>query len=159
MAKVASKKVNAASVGFSFANDETREFALDGLSQDIINRLAVHGLSQKIGDSYASSLTVAAAVEKADATYAMLKAGDWALKREGGTGGVWIEAIARVQGIELSQAATVFDKLDEAQKKGVKGNPRVKAAKLAIDAERAAKRAEAATGAADEDNGALDIFK
>lgn len=49
------KNVNVAerSVSFTYADGGLRVYSLDDLTMDMITRLALHGLAQKLGDSYA----------------------------------------------------------------------------------------------------------
>lgn len=148
--QVAKKDYDAETATFSivFANGHSVEVALADLPQEIQLNLALHGLSQKLGDSYASVKgDVKAAVEKFTATLVQLKAGEWAAKREGeGSSKVTelAEAIARIKGVEVAVANAAVGKATEDQIKGWKANAKVKAVIAEIRAEKAAKRASKA---------------
>ena len=130
---------------------------LSEMPAEIVTRLALHGISQKVGDSYASA---AKAVDEGEAdspeAYArqrvtdvtgLLKSGDWAAAREGAgvtRVNLLVEAYARVKDCDIEQALRVIDSLDEDQTKAARKHPAIAAAMKVIKAERAAKAAEAA---------------
>lgn len=148
--QVAKKDYDAETATFSivFADGTSHEVALSDLPQEIQLNLALHGLSQKLGDSYASVKgDVAAAKEKFSTTLKQLMAGEWAAKREGeGSSKVTelAEAIARIKGVEVAVANAAVGKATDDQIKGWKANAKVKAVIAEIRAEKAAKRAQKA---------------
>lgn len=150
--QVAKKDYDSETATFSivFADGTSHEVALSDLPQEIQLNLALHGLSQKLGDSYASVKgDVNAAKEKFAATLKQLLAGEWAAKREGeGSSKVTelAEAIARIKGVEVSVANAAVGKATDDQIKGWKANAKVKAVIAEIRAEKAAKRASKAEG-------------
>lgn len=155
--QVAKKDYDSETATFSivFADGTSHEVALESLPQEIQLNLALHGLSQKLGDSYASVKgNVAAAKEKFEATLKQLLAGEWAAKREG-EGGSKVtelaEAIARIKGVPVATANAAVGKASDDQIKGWKANAKVKAVIAEIRAEKAAKRAEKQEGEASKD--------
>lgn len=77
---------NFTGVRFDFSNGTTKTVLLANLG-GLTARLAVHGLSQKLGDSYASEKDVADAVLAFEDTHDTLAKGEWSEGREGGFGG------------------------------------------------------------------------
>lgn len=119
----------AGTVTWDFGDDAPVVVAtLDAIPADIIRRLALHGLSQKGGDSYAGAKS---AVDDGDATsveaYARecvgdviqtLIAGKWS-ERAAGTGAprltVLVEAYMRRKGLTEAEARERIGQLDETQ--------------------------------------------
>ena len=144
MAKVATKTVNEEKglVVFDFTNNESIKAALKGLPPETVTRLALHGLSQKMGDSYASAESVEAAVLSATNTYAQLKKGVWTAGRSS-SGGQIVDALARATGKKVEECRTVISGMDEDAIKELRKHPQVKAALAAIRSEREAEKAKA----------------
>ena len=67
-------------VTFAFEN-ETVEFKLADLSMEMVTRLALHGLSQKLGDSYADSTKVTDPQKTACGVWENLLEGNWGRER------------------------------------------------------------------------------
>jgi flavin-binding protein dodecin len=85
-ASVAKKETaeDASSVTFTFSNGHSFTAAVSDFSDSIKARLLAHGISQKIGDSYASVKGIVDdAIENAEATYETLKNGEWSDRAEG----------------------------------------------------------------------------
>jgi hypothetical protein len=135
-------------VTFEFENEETRTLALDDYSPEIQRQLALHGLSQKGGDSYAGAARAAdeegisvedycvAAVERVDQ---QLRDGNFNAGGGGGVrGGIFAEALAKATGKTLDEALAVINSLPEDKIKEVKKHPAVKNEMLQIRAARAA---------------------
>ncbi len=146
--KLASKKADATNGTVTFAiADEGQPIvaALTALPQAIVNQLALHGLSQKCGDSYAGAETPAEARAAVSAVLADLTAGNWNAARAGGAVKVLVvvEALARVSGESVEDAQSVYGDLSDEDKEKLRKHPGVKAAMAAINAERAAARAQA----------------
>lgn len=133
--------------------------ALDNLPAGIITLLALHGLSQKLGDSYAGA-EAAVAEGEAESKVAFAKGsvsrvwdqltkGEWSAKREG-TGGIPLlaRAIAEVLGIAPEEAAAKLEGMDKETKKKVQGSPKVALALANLKAQAAARAAERAAAAA-----------
>jgi len=145
MATIAKKAVDVerGEVEFTFADGTQRTIEVRALSEDIRNQLVLHGLSQKLGDSYSGAESVADAVEKFNSTADMLLAGDWTSGRSA-SGGIWVDALAKAGNVERGEALAKWNSLDDETRKVIKASPAVKAAKAAIELERAQAKAEQA---------------
>lgn len=155
--KVAEKDYDEESGTFSivFSDGAESEVELDSLPQNIVRLLALHGLSQKLGDSYASVKgDVASAKEKYQAVLEQLRAGEWRKTRaEGESGGARVTelaaAIARFRNAPIEKANAVVAAATPEQKKAWQANAQIKAIIATIRAEKAAAKAakaQAATG-------------
>ena len=125
-------------------------FDLSKVSPEILARLALHGASQKIGDSYAGAKEsgedpVAYATAAINDTIKQLYEGSWSVGRTG-TGAprtsLLVQAYAQVKGITLEEAQEVIGGLNDEEKKVVQAAKKVAAAIAAIRAEQAAARAK-----------------
>ena len=67
-------------VSFAFES-ETMEFKLADLSNEMVTRLALHGLSQKLGDSYADSTKITDPQTAACSVWSNLLDGNWGRER------------------------------------------------------------------------------
>lgn len=153
--KVAEKDYDEETGTFSitFADGAAAEVELDKLPSNIVRLLALHGLSQKLGDSYASVKgDVAAAKQKFEAVLTQLQAGEWKKAREAGEGGAKVtelaEAIAQFKNAPIEKANAVVAKATPDQIKAWKGNAKIKAIIAEIRARKAAERAAKAEAAA-----------
>lgn len=138
--------VEAGTVTFDFENGKSAAFDLSKVSPEIMRRLALHGASQKVGDSYAGageSADPAAYAEQAVAeTIAQLYAGDWRVTAAGGPRvSDLATAIARLSGQSVEAVTEQLAKASDEQKKELRKHPQVAATLAAIKAENAAKRA------------------
>jgi len=159
MAKKATKKVTETGVSIDFENGEALVVELEQLSEDIIRRLALHGMSQKLGDSYAGA-EADEAFGLANGVAERLVAGDWAAVRASGGGvtrvSALVEALATVTGQEIEAALGVVKEMSDDQKKDLKKHPAIAAELARISAEKAAaKAAKAATAAEGADLSAI----
>jgi hypothetical protein len=121
------------------------EASLDRM-RDVATQLALHGTSQKVGDKMASEKDPSESYSLAKEAIAALERGEWSAARTKGepSATITIEAIASLRGLEISQVQTTWDSLDDEAKKRIRTDDNVKAAVLAIKAERAkAKLADA----------------
>lgn len=146
--KVATKDTDAESgtLDVTFATGAQLSVSLDDLSEGIVRELALHGLSQKVGDSYASVKgDAAAAFEAAGRVIEQLKSGEWKTARASGEGKSRVselaEAIARIKSVDVAKAAAAIAQASEETLKLWRGNAKVKAAIAEIRAEKAAARA------------------
>lgn len=131
---------NDAGVRFTFANGTVHELKLSELSQEILVNNALHGISQRGGDACASKdLTIEQSAEATQRVLDNLRAGILTAPRGGD--GLFPQAVARVLGLDLEQVQAVLADLDEDSQGAIRKDPRVKAALLAIRAERADERA------------------
>lgn len=139
---IAKKKVEGNSITWTWADGSKSVIKLDVFTKELIERSAVHGISQKLGDSYSGAITVVEAKVAFDSVLVALKAGDW--NRKGtGTGGIWLEAIARAMKIELADVTAKWDSFTDAKQKIMKSHPDTKLAHAQIVAERAKKAQKA----------------
>lgn len=157
----------AKTVSFDFENGKVSVFDLSKVSPEILNRLALHGASQKIGDSYAGagdeSDPVAYAEAAANDVIAQLYAGDW---RVTATGGPRVsdlaQAISQLSGQTVEAVTAGLNKATDEAKKKLRKQPKIAAQLAQIKATnaaaRAAKLAEAA-GKVDESADAVPTFE
>lgn len=155
--KVAEKDYDEESGTFSiaFTDGSAADVALDSLPASIVRLLALHGLSQKLGDSYASVKgDVAEAKRRFEAVLTQLQAGEWKKARESGEGGSKVtelaEAISKFKNAPLEKAIAVVAKATPEQLKQWRANTQLKAIIAQIRAEKAAARAAAAEAKAAE---------
>lgn len=145
--------LDAGTVTFTFA-DGGEPLVVSGksLPQSIQVHALLHGISQKVGDSYSGVDTPEQARVFAQAAVDQLMAGDWKQPATGGSGGtgdsVLCEALARASGHSLEDATAVVAKLDDDQRKALRKRPAVKAQIEAVKIERAMRRQKAAEEAA-----------
>lgn len=138
--KKAKKAVEGSILTINFANDEIVAVDFNTLPQEIKLQLALHGLSQKVGDSYASAESVDDAVKAAKRVVEDLTAGNWSV-RKAGEGAprttLLAEALARIANRTLEEAVEVIEELSEDQQKQLRKDPGVKQAMAQIKLERA----------------------
>ncbi len=140
MAKIAKKEITENGVVFSFANGEVVLATVAAMPEEILYRLAIHGLSQKLGDSYASAgdkgLTVADCADGVRDILRNLTEGIWSAS--GGTGSsILAEALAALTGKELGECAKILTAMPDDAKKALAKRDDVKAAVAEIKAARA----------------------
>ena len=144
--KVATKEFDdeSGALDLVFANSKQLSVTLDELPAEIIRALAGHGLSQKIGDSYASVKGNAdLAFDNAAKVIENLKNGSWTSRVVGeGKGRVseLAEAIARLKGVDIAKASAAVAQATEDTLKVWRSNAKVKAKIAEIRAEKAAAR-------------------
>lgn len=141
MAKIANKIKTENGVEFAFIDGETVQVLFSELSEEIVHNLAIHGLSQKLGDSYASAESVEEARQSLLSVWTNLKAGEWNAKVS--RGGKIVEALCRVAGVKYEEAQAKFTAMSEADKKELRKHPKIKLALAEIEMERQTKLAEA----------------
>lgn len=138
----------------TYDDGSTATIALSELSDSMRDQLALHGLGQKRGDSYAGAakaseeegITVEdyckVAVEKIDEN---LRAGNFNAGGGGGIrGGIFVEALSTALSKPQDEVLELVKSWDEDKIKQVKKHPQVKNAMLQIRAKRAEAAAEAA---------------
>lgn len=144
--QVAKKEVNveAGTVTFKFSDGKELPISLDNIPAEMIRRLALHGIGQKVGDAYAGS-DVGDAHADASEVADMLQRGVWTERTAGEPRtSVLAEALARVAGQTVEAALEVIKGLDDDQRKALRSHPQIKAAMSAIKAEKDAAAAEKA---------------
>lgn len=142
---VCKKEVRGDVIVFTFSDGTVKEVDTSKFSDEVQRHARVHGIAQRLGDSYAGSGgDVDWAKEQFEAVSIVLEGGSWSAER-GSTGGLWVDAVAAVRGIAREDALEVWRTLSEDQVTALKKNARVKAqyARLKADRdERAAKGKE-----------------
>jgi hypothetical protein len=136
--------------------------SLSDLSPEIVTRLALHGLSQKIGDSYAGAAAepnpTKYSFEQIEDVIGQLKRGEWRVTAAGGPKATLLaKAIARVTGRDLDDVVEMLEGLDDDDttdpagkvvpgKKSLQKHPAIVQAKADIKLEEAQKAKERAAG-------------
>ena len=126
---------------WEFADGETETIDVGLFPPEIVQHATLHGLKQKLSDSYAGAGTVTEARERFVAVLESLLNGQWNAGRSS-SGGVWVEALARAAGVDVETALEKWNGMDEETQKDVKKDARVKAAKAEIELERAQAKAK-----------------
>lgn len=135
--KIAEKIKSAKGITFAFTGGHTLECPIAQLPEHIITQLAIHGLSQKIGDSYAGVKgDVNEAIANAESVWECLLGGSFNQKQTG-TGGMLAQAISDVMSIPLDVARTKLAEMDDKTKAKVKKHPDVKGRMAELQLERA----------------------
>lgn len=141
-------------ISFNYSNGTVLSIKTDDMPTEQIFNLIVHGLTQKVRDSFSSA--------KGDVEYAIgcsnkvldnLMANRWTASRATGEGKPksteLVEAIARLKGLPIETVAEIVEQADDAKRKIWRSNARIKAEIANIRAERAA--AAAAKSSASDD--------
>jgi len=124
-------------IEIEFATGQKIVATLDEFSEDIVQKLAIHGLSQKLGDSYASG-EPDEAFGRAEVVYKSLLDGDWTTRTPGAPRTTQLaEALAQVAGVKLEQAQDKINEMSDEDKKNLKKHPQIKAALATIKAKKA----------------------
>jgi len=135
MAKVASKVKGDGFVRFEFADGEYLQCDIEDLaSADIIGELALHGISQKVGDSYAGAASVQEARAAAVAVWGNLKAGLFNVKVQ--RGGKIVEALHRITGKGFDECLAKWNGMGDDAQKALRKHPDVKRVIAEMDVER-----------------------
>lgn len=134
-------------VTFAFSDETEINADVNSFSPEIQKRLAIHGLLQKGGDSYAGVKgNVAEAKANVQAILEQLTAGAW--KGERGDAGPRLgelaEAIARIKSVPVEAARAAVEKADDDQRKTWRSNAKVKAVIAQLRSEAAAQALEKA---------------
>jgi hypothetical protein len=149
--KKASKKLleDEAGVEIEFTTGQSIKALLEEFSEDIVNRLAIHGLSQKLGDSYASG-DVAEAFDRCKSVYESLVEGTWTTRTPGAPRTTQLaEALAQVANVTVEAAQDKISQMDDEARKDLKAHPQIKAALASIKAKKAEEDAKKAQAAVD----------
>ena len=150
MAKIASKVMGDGFVRFEFVDGEFLQCDAKEISGDIMTRLVLHGISQKVGDSYAGAESITEARMMAEGVWRNLVSGVWALKAL--RGGKIVEALHRITGQDFEACLEKWSGMDEVAQKALRKHPDIKRVMAEMEAERAralAENAEEATDLAD----------
>lgn len=125
-------------VRFDFANGETRTVMLVEV-QPLISRLAVHGLSQKLGDEYAGEKTTDDCLTVFDDLLTTLKSGKFSVGRQsnGLSGsGLLVRACSEAFNVPIAQAMATIKNLSAKEKTVLKESPDVKRIITRLESER-----------------------
>lgn len=130
-----------------FAHGEELTVNAAELPNNIKEACLMHGIKQKVCDSYAGCETPEEALERASGVVQALSAGDWST-RVAGEGGTRVTQLARalamVTGRTLEEAVEVVSEMNDEVKKTLGANPEIKQAIAEIQAQKAREAAEAA---------------
>ena len=146
MAKKATKKIEGDVITITFEEtNETLTVDINDIPADIQSRLAMHGLSQKLGDSYAGA-DAGEAFGRANGVASDLKEGNWSTRvaASGPRTTQLAEALAAATGKTIEECAAKLETMDEDAKKGLRSHSQIKAELAKIKARKAAEAAEKA---------------
>lgn len=144
MAKYANKVKGNGATSFQWADASSLVCRLDELTPEMIRELAVHGLGQKVGDSYAGAMSLAEAKANAERVWENLKNGMWSGERASGTGDL-AEAIHMATGQSVEECEALVAGMDKDKKAAARKIPQVASALASIKAKRLAAKAGADT--------------
>lgn len=132
---------------FKFGDGTTLEVDVKKLNDEIRADLLHHGISQKVGDSYASAKgNFVEGIANAKAVIEGLYAGIWSPGRDGEGRprlGELAEAIARIKAVDLEKATKAVEAATDEERTTWRSNLKVKSTIATIRAEKAAKALEA----------------
>jgi hypothetical protein len=135
MTSIAKKLVTNDALTFQWADETATTILFSDFSDDMQTRAMQHGFSQKLGDSYSKTGSVAEAKAQMKDVLDGLLENDW--NRKGGSsGGLWVEAYAKATGSTIEETLAVWNDMDKEARKVVCKHPDVIAAKLTIELER-----------------------
>lgn len=150
--------VEAGTIVFTFEDNTIETFDLSKAKD--ARRLAIHGASQKVGDSYAGAGEaddpVAYAKAAVKETIQQLYDGIWRANAGGDRGpNQIVRAIAEATGQTVEAVAELYEAANEDEKKALAKKPRVAALLAKWRAESAAKRAAKLAEIAEKDTSAI----
>lgn len=156
--------VETKSVTFDFGDSGSSVFDLSKVSAEMLTQLALHGASQKGGDSYASAKSATEGTDmspedwaksQVDGVIEQLYNDDWSVRRAGGAGSITDLARALSEVMDDVDEAAAAARLTDASKEdkaALRAHPQVKAVLERLRAERAMAKADAAETAATADD-------
>lgn len=109
--------------------DEIDRQSLQDLSEEMKTRLALHGLSQRGGDSYASASNISEVQEALSKTLTSIRAGTWSNARSAGGSAVplIVRALAKALGIEESKAQEIYAEMPTGEQRILRKIPEIAA--------------------------------
>lgn len=113
-------------VRWYFSTGDMRIASLIDYQESIQVGFSLHGVSQKLGDCYASAITAQEALESWDSLNGQLIGGDWEKPtREGGAndGGILAQAVAKVLGCSVADAAATLKAMEGKERKALELEP------------------------------------
>ena len=152
-AKKANKRFEGDLLIIDFANEANLQADLNSFSDEIKHKLAMHGLSQKVGDSYAKAGDADEAYGYADRVVQDLLAGNWTTRSAAGPKTTQLaQAVSVITGKTMEEVVTMLETMEDDAKKELRKHPQVQLelSKIKAAAAEAAqvKAAEAAATAA-----------
>lgn len=136
--KVCDKTIGDASVRFAFTNGKVLECEFVALPPAIERACVLHGISARVGDTYANAAShpdpVEWAYQTACATWQAMCGGEWSQRRDSPA---LAEALSRASGRTIDEAIAAIATLDDATKKKLAKTPAIKLALAQIAVERA----------------------
>lgn len=145
--------IETACVTFTVAGVGEVSGCLNDFPQEIVHQLALHGLSQKVGDAAASKdIQGETALAVMQTVVDNLREGKWGKVRTAGTSkdaALYVEAVARLRKITVAEAAGLIDGLDEDQVKALRKVSAVQDMVALIKAERIKAKGTAEAGGLD----------
>jgi hypothetical protein len=121
---------------------------LSDINQELRTYAALHGLNQKLGDSYAGAESIDEAFSNASDVAQSLREGEW--NRKGGYGGGDLaQAISNLTGKDLAEVIEVLGKMNDEARKAIRKRKDVAAEIAKIQAERKAAAAESSEDSGD----------
>ena len=146
--KKVTTKVEGNLLNLSFAHGEELSLSANDLPNEMKSACLMHGLKQKVCDSFSGVTDPAECLAKAKGVFEALSAGNWT-GRVAGEGGARVTQLARalsqVAKMELQEAVDMVAEMDDDTKKSLNANAEIKVAIAQIKAEEAAKAAEEAS--------------
>lgn len=114
-------------VSWFFATGDIRTAALENYRESIQLGFALHGVSQKLGDCYASAVTAQEALESWDSLNGQLIGGDWEKPTREGSGasdgGMLAQAVAKVLGCSVADASATLKAMEPKERKALELEP------------------------------------
>ena len=161
MGKIATKVKLVAGVRFNVSNGETVDVDVTTFPEDIQTKLAIHGLSQKLGDSYASAsdkgMSIQDCVDGVNEIVRSMAAGNWSATGSSGVS-IMAEAIAVLLDKDIRQCADLIQGMTADERGAMSKRPDVKAEVARIKAARARAKLDTTPGGDDIDT-LLDMFR
>jgi flagellar basal body L-ring protein FlgH len=141
----------AGAVIFKLGNGSIIKAALDKVPAEMKDRLALHGLSQKIGDacaSFAKERDFSSALASMDSVWSNLQQGLWT-SRAGSSITDLVTILAKLQKKDAEEVQSALEKATDEQMAAIKKHPAVKKALADLQAERAKEQVKAAAPVGD----------
>ena len=144
-------------VDFVFSHGETLAVNINELSEKTVNQLVCHGISQKIGDSYAGADSVEDAHKSANEMSVRLAAGEWKTVRSGGaakTPTLLVEAMMRALNRSHEDVVELLEDKSTEDRSALQNHQQIKPfileVKIELEQAKLAKAQEAAAATAAE---------
>jgi hypothetical protein len=136
MATIAKKLITNDHITFNWADETSTKVAFADFSDAMNTRATQHGYSQKLGDSYSGAKSIGEAKACFNSVLNGLLGDDWN-QGGGSTGGIMVEALAKVAGATFEEALEAWNGYDDDKRKALAKDPQVKLAKAEIELARA----------------------